>query len=518
MFAQITTPVPETEVTTPSLLGAELRHLLLDEIYVGGNYRSAMSDEGLAELTESIKHSGLIQPVTVRPLPEPLEGKYFALVAGARRYAAHQRAKLPTILCNVRAMSEAQAEEARLIENLQRENPHPADEAVAVAGLSANGASSQEIARRLGKTLLWVAQRRAISDLAPTWLATLRADKLTLTAAEELARWPQSVQERFVKEYAKNYKNQVIGEATVKSWLRSEARTLSSAPWSLSNAALYPAAGACVTCSKRSSCAGVLFEVPQEGKDTCLDSACWAKKLALRTEQALAENSTPEQAARRISSVYYQPPAGALPPGRYEVTRKKKGTEIGVYIDGPQQGHVVRIVVFGSPKPEKSRAEQQKESRRNRLTKEATKRVLAGRAAQLLASADEAGADARHLLLAEAIADQLQRNRQGAEEPFLLAALVKEWNWQKPEQKSHAYGEEKRLIREQVRRVAPTEAALTRLLLFVLVHRNLSYEFDNYQEKVAQLLGADALTEGLAEATQAQLAREYDPVTLRARK
>lgn len=504
--------------TAAPLLGAELRHLNLDEIYIGGNYRTSMSAEGLTELAESIKHSGLIQPATVRPLAEAIEGKYFALVAGARRYAAHQLAELPTILCNVREMSEQQAEEARLIENLQRENPHPADEARAVARLSAGGASHQEIASRLGKSLLWVSQRRAISELVPTWLDTLRADKLTITAAEELARWPQSVQDRLVTEYAKNYRNQTITEGTVKSWVRSEMRVLANAPWSLEDAELLPAAGACVTCPKRSSCAGVLFEVPQDGKDTCLDSGCWAKKLLLRTEQVLIENSTPEQPARRISSTYCQTPAGALPPGRYEVTKKKKDVEVGVYVDGPQQGRAVRIVVVGPPKPEKSRGELNKESRRKRLTTEATKRVLAHRAAALLGGADEAGAEARSILLAEAIADQLQRNRQGVEEPLLFAALVNAWGWQKPEPKTHAYGEEKRLLREQVRRVAPTEAELTRLLLFVMVHHNLSYEYDNYQEKVVRLLDSETLTTGLEEAAQQQLAIEYDPVTLRARK
>jgi ParB/RepB/Spo0J family partition protein len=518
MSAQSFTSTPDFTADSMPLLEVELRHVPLADIYIGGNYRTYMSVEGLAELAESIKHSGLIQPITVRPLVEPLEGKYLALVAGARRYAAHELAELPTILANVRGMSEQQAEEARLIENLQRENPHPADEAVAVARLSANGASSQEIASRLGKTLLWVSQRRAISELVPTWLDTLRADKLTLTAAEELARWPQSVQERLAKEYAKNYKNQVIGESTVKSWVGREARNLSSAPWRLEDAELYPAAGACVTCPKRSSCAGVLFQVPQDGKDTCLDSGCWGKKLALRTEQAITENTTPEEHCRRISSMYYQPSVGSLAPGRYEVSKKNKGTVPAVYVDGPQQGHVVRIVVIGPAKPEKSRGEQNKESRRKRLTHESTKLVIAQRAAALLGGADEAGAEARRIFLAELIADQLQRNRQGAEEPRLFAALVKEWGWQKPEQKTHVYGEEKRLIREQAMHVAPTEAELSRLLLFVVVHYNLSYEFDNYQDKVVRLLNSEVLTAGLEEAAQEQLAKEYDPVTLRARK
>ncbi|WP_022821566.1 ParB/RepB/Spo0J family partition protein [Hymenobacter norwichensis] len=518
MSAQPITISPDFTADSMPLLGVELRHVPLAHIYIGGNYRTAMSAEGLAELAESIKQSGLIQPITVRPLVEPLEGKYLALVAGARRYAAHELAELPTILANVREMSEQQAEEARLIENLQRENPHPADEAVAVARLSANGASYQEIASRLGKPLLWVAQRRAISELLPVWMEALRSNKMTLSAAEELARWPHSVQQRMHTEKAQQYRYQQITELSVKNWLNSEMRVLNSAPWDLEDATLYPVAGACTACPKRSSCQSLLFMQEVTAKDTCLDNACWGKKLTLRTEQALAENSTPEQPARRISSSTYNAPAGALPMGRYELTKKKKGVEFGVYVDGPQQGKAVRILLIGPAKSEKSRGEQNKESRRKRLTHEATKLVIAQRAAALLGGTDEAGAEARRIFLAELIADQLQRNRQGAEEPRLFAALVKEWGWQKPEQKTHAYGEEKRLIREQAMQVAPTEAELSRLLLFVVVHYNLSYEFDNYQDKVVRLLNREVLTAGLAEAAQEQLAKEYDPVTLRARK
>lgn len=516
MLAEATAAAPETAAALP-ILGAELRHVPLADIFVQ-NYRATMSAEGLAELAESIKHSGLIQPVTLRPLAEPIEGKHYALVCGGRRYAAHELAELPTILANVREMTEQQAEEAQLIENLQRENPHPADEALAVVRLSANGASHQEIANRLGKTLLWVAQRRAISELVPLWMETLRADKLTLTGAEELARWPQSVQERLAAEKANQYGYQVITESIVKNWLNSEMRVLTSAPWSLEDAELFPAAGACTTCPKRSSCRGVLFMQEVTAKDTCLDSGCWGKKLTLRTEQALVEFSTPELPAQRISSSTYSAPAGALPMGRYELTKKKKDIGFGVYVDGPKQGQAVRIVVIGPPKPEKSRGEQNKESRRKRLTTEATKLVVAQRAAALLVGTDEAGVQARCVLLAELIADQLQRNRQGADEPRLFAALVQEWNWQKPEQKSHAYGEEKKLIRGEVMRVAPTETELTRLLLFVTVHHNLSYEYDNYQDKVVRLLDSETLTAGLDEAVQEQLAKEYDPATLRARK
>jgi ParB/RepB/Spo0J family partition protein len=507
-------------VAAVALMGIELRHFPLDALYIGGNYRTAMSAPGLEELTESIRHSGLIQPITVRPLGEPVEGKHFALVAGARRYAAHERAGLPTILCNVREMSAQQAEEARLIENVQRENPHPADEAVAVGKLSENGATYQEIASRLGKPLRWVAQRKAVSQLVGTWLRALRADKVTLAAAEELARWPQAVQARLAAENYKNLRDATLSESTVKYWLQSETHVLSAAPWSLHDADLYPQAGACVTCPKRSSCAGVLFEQPGKGKDSCLDKGCWGIKLARCTALAIKEGSTDEQPAYRLSSRSYETPAGALSPGRYEVSKKKKGTVVGVFIDGPQQAHTVRILLVGLPAAaQKNHQEAQQEARRKRLTQQATKSVLAGRVVVLLGQPDEEGEQVRRVLLGEAITERLLHHRTALDE-LVLAHLVRDWKWsvmQDKTRKALRGDEYRQWVRAQVQATAPTEEVLTRLLLYVLAHHDLSSEYNDQQQKVVTLLNRPELTQGLAEAAQDRLAQQYDPLTLRAR-
>lgn len=513
-------PALQPVAATP-LIGVELRHFPLEALYVGGNYRLAMSAAGLEELTESIKHAGLIQPITVRPLAEPIEGKHFALVAGARRYAAHQRAQLATILCNVRVMSERQAEEARLIENVQRENPHPADEAVAVGKLSENGATYQDIASRLGKPLRWVAQRKAVSQLVAPWLRALRADKLTLAAAEELARWPQAVQARLAAENYQNHREATLSESTVKYWLQSETHALSAAPWSLSDADLYPQAGACVMCPKRSSCAGVLFEQPANGKDTCLDKGCWGVKLARRTAQAIQENSTTEQPVYRLSSRSYETPVGALPPGRYEVSKKKKGTVAGVFVDGPQQAHAIRIRLVGlPPASRKNHQEAQQETRRQRLTQQVTKSVLAGRIVVLMGQPDEEGEQVRRVLLGEVIIERLLHNRTALDE-LVLAHLMRDWKWPVMLEKTRKglRGDEyQQWVRAQVRATAPTEEVLTRLLLYVLAHHDLSSGYNDQQQKVAALLNRPELTQGLAEAAQQRLAQQYDPVTLRARR
>lgn len=110
--------------------------------------RRHVREDGLRELTESIKASGVVQPVIVRPLPN---GR-FQLVAGERRWQASKRAGKPTIPAVVREISNEQAMEITIIENLQREDLNPVEQARAFERLSREFNLTQEqIASRTGK-------------------------------------------------------------------------------------------------------------------------------------------------------------------------------------------------------------------------------------------------------------------------------------------------------------------------------------------------------------------------------
>ena len=101
------------------------QYLALDTIHESTTNPRRTFDEGkLLELAESIKHHGLIQPVTVRPNSEGFE-----LIAGARRYRAAQLAELFSIPARIVEIDDTQALEWQLVENAQRADIHPYEEA-----------------------------------------------------------------------------------------------------------------------------------------------------------------------------------------------------------------------------------------------------------------------------------------------------------------------------------------------------------------------------------------------------
>ena len=110
--------------------------------------RSHVDEVALTELADSIKASGVVQPIALRP---GAEGR-FQLIAGERRWLASQRAGKATVPAIVRQVSNEQAMEMTIIENLQREDLNPLEQARAFARLGREfGLTQEQIAQRTGK-------------------------------------------------------------------------------------------------------------------------------------------------------------------------------------------------------------------------------------------------------------------------------------------------------------------------------------------------------------------------------
>ncbi|HEY1526446.1 MAG TPA: ParB/RepB/Spo0J family partition protein [Candidatus Angelobacter sp.] len=138
-----------TPITMPMQGSSNPQEVLIDSIDVNPyQTRRRINEAALEELTESIRASGVVQPVVLRP---GANGR-FQLVAGERRWLASKRAGKNTIPAVVRQISNEQAMEITIIENLQREDLNPMEQARAFERLSREfGLTQEQIAGRTGK-------------------------------------------------------------------------------------------------------------------------------------------------------------------------------------------------------------------------------------------------------------------------------------------------------------------------------------------------------------------------------
>jgi ParB family transcriptional regulator, chromosome partitioning protein len=144
--------------------------------------RTEFRPEQLSELIQSIRERGIIQPLIVRKV----NGKY-ELIAGERRWRAAGEVGLKEAPAIVREASDVEVLELALVENLQREDLNPIEEAMAYARLSGEFSMTQEeIARKVGKNRATVANAMRLLDLAPEVQSYLRQGRLTVGHAKAI--------------------------------------------------------------------------------------------------------------------------------------------------------------------------------------------------------------------------------------------------------------------------------------------------------------------------------------------
>jgi ParB family transcriptional regulator, chromosome partitioning protein len=157
--------------------------------------RLQMDDARLEELAQSIKANGIIQPILVRRT-----GTTYRIIAGERRWRAAQRAgllKVPVVVRDVADGSEKQLLELALIENIQRENLNPVDEAIAYQRLSDEFRLTQDqIAAAVGKDRSSVANFMRLLKLPQEVRADLASGALSMGHARALLGLPDAAAQR----------------------------------------------------------------------------------------------------------------------------------------------------------------------------------------------------------------------------------------------------------------------------------------------------------------------------------
>ncbi len=251
------------------------------------NPRQTFEESKLHELAESIRQHGLIQPITVRP-----NASGFEIVAGARRFRAAQLAEVFSLPARIVELNDAQAMEWQLVENSQRVDVHPYEEAQGFQRLlDLPGYDVTALVEKSGKSASHIYARLSLLQLIPEVAKAFTEERITASHANLLARLPQEHQSTAYAEcWRKDWQDKephLLPAKHLSAWIQANLYlNLAEAPFDREDTTLNPTAGACVTCPRRSGFNTSLFHDVQG--DQCLDAPCYQAKTTAHIDRELA--------------------------------------------------------------------------------------------------------------------------------------------------------------------------------------------------------------------------------------
>ena len=226
--------------------------------------RKTFNELLLMELSESIKKHGVLQPITVRK-----SGNEYIIVMGERRYRASKLAGMKTIPCIVREYKSNDILEIQIIENLQRQDVEPTEEADAIAYLSEKY-SATEISKRLGRSDNFIRQRLKLAGLIEGFKVFVRNGEMTISLGVGVALFEPEEQQMMLETMGEDFSAHHINRM-----IKDQTYDLENAPFDVTDGELIAKAGACNLCPFNASNQGNLFG---DGKMVCTKSACYETK------------------------------------------------------------------------------------------------------------------------------------------------------------------------------------------------------------------------------------------------
>lgn len=247
---------------------------------------------GLDEMAATIRTTGVVQALIVRPLAKPERKVTHEIVAGARRFRASQLAGITDVPVDIRTLTDDQAIDIQQIENLQREDLTPLEEAQAyLAMLSRTGQSINTIATRVGKTAKHIAARLSLLNLIDDARKALDEGRIGIPHALKIAPLPKPAQAGaleacFSEHWDRGPIQALLPVTRLDAWIqRMVLRALTAVPFDKSANDLVPSAGSCDECQKRTGANALLF--PDSDGDSCLDEACLKAKIEAHVQRTV---------------------------------------------------------------------------------------------------------------------------------------------------------------------------------------------------------------------------------------
>jgi len=317
-------------MTTTVINASEYRDLPLDALTESpNNPRKSFDEASLNELASSIKAQGILSPLVVRPV-----GQHFEIVAGARRYRAARLAELETAPVRIVELTDAQAIETSIVENLIRADVHPMEEASGfriLLDMEEPKYTIEQISARTGKTPAFIAARLKLTELVPPVVEAFYRDEIGVGHALLLAKLQPAQQEEalaacYQEQYASGATKRVLLPVRhLQQWIEHNILLeLADAPFSKEDVALVPEAGSCVECPKRTGHNVLLFSGLAPQHDSCSDPKCWTIKVDVHVRQTIAAKPNLVQ----ISTAYGTPKDGraVVPRNNYVEIHSEKPT------------------------------------------------------------------------------------------------------------------------------------------------------------------------------------------------
>ena len=329
-------------MSTTAIAATGYQTLSLTQIHESPtNPRRTFEPTKLAELAESLRIHGLVQPITVRP-----DDEGFEIVAGARRFRAAQLAGLTELEAIVRDLTDAETLEVQIIENSQRQDVHPYEEAAGYQRLlDLPGYDVAALASKCGKSLSHVYARLTLLQLIPDVAEAFQHERISASHANLLARLtPEQQAEAFQQCWRKDYQDKephLLPAKHLSAWIQDNLYLpLGEAPFSTEDPTLNAEAGACVTCPRRSGFNTQLFADVQG--DQCFDAPCYQSKVTAMLDREIAAH--PEFV--QIETTWRNPKAqrpGTLQSHQYRALETPENPDA----EPPCDSSRVALIVYG---------------------------------------------------------------------------------------------------------------------------------------------------------------------------